>query len=117
MSRAIGMQKKSQKGFVGDFLGSISSGLGGILGTAVAGPVGGILGSGLGSALSPLARTLPFAKGGKVPKGSHMMPDGTIMKDSDMPKKGKKKGKKAMGMVKGSKEAKMKMMRLRAMRK
>ena len=28
----------------------------------------------------------------KVPKGSHRMPDGTIMKDKDMPnKKGKKK--------------------------
>ncbi len=29
---------------------------------------------------------------GTVPKGSHRMPDGTIMKDSDMPKK-KKTGK------------------------
>ena len=27
---------------------------------------------------------------GKVPKGSHRMPDGSIMKDSDMKKKGKK---------------------------
>lgn len=27
----------------------------------------------------------------QVPKGSHRMPDGTIMKDSDMPKKNKKK--------------------------
>ena len=35
----------------------------------------------------------PTAKGTKkrVPKGSHRMPDGTIMKDSDMPKKNKKK--------------------------
>ena len=34
-----------------------------------------------------------FGKGTKkrVPKGSHRMPDGTIMKDSDMPKKNKKK--------------------------
>ncbi len=30
---------------------------------------------------------------GKVPKGSHRMPDGSIMKDSDMPK-GKKTKKK-----------------------
>tara|TARA_R110000765_G_scaffold196197_2_gene301700 strand:- start:347 stop:598 length:252 start_codon:yes stop_codon:yes gene_type:complete len=35
----------------------------------------------------------PTGKGTKkrVPKGSHRMPDGTIMKDSDMPKKNKKK--------------------------
>lgn len=31
---------------------------------------------------------------GKVPKGSHRMPDGSIMKDSDMKKKGKKGGYK-----------------------
>ena len=30
----------------------------------------------------------------KVPKGSHRMPDGSIMKDSDMKKKGKKGGYK-----------------------
>lgn len=39
-----------------------------------------------------------FGKGtgkkGKVPKGSHRMPDGSIMKDSDMPKKTKKKNTK-----------------------
>ncbi len=30
----------------------------------------------------------------KIPKGYHRMPDGTIMKDSDMPKKKTKKDKK-----------------------
>lgn len=30
---------------------------------------------------------------GKVPKGSHRMPDGTIMKDKDMPKKKATKSK------------------------
>ena len=33
----------------------------------------------------------PSSKGPKkVPKGSHRMPDGSIMKDKDMPSKGKK---------------------------
>ena len=31
----------------------------------------------------------------KVPKGSHRMPDGSIMKDSDMPKKNKGTNKKS----------------------
>ena len=31
--------------------------------------------------------TLPKKKKGKVPKGSHRMPDGSIMKDKDMKKK------------------------------
>ena len=30
----------------------------------------------------------------KVPKGSHKMPDGKVMKDSDMPKESKKTKKK-----------------------
>jgi len=106
--------KSTNRGFIGDFLGSISSGIGGIVGTGLGGPIGGILGSGLGSALSPIARGLPFQMGGKIPKGFHRMPDGSLMKNSAM-KKGK--GKKAMGMVKGSMEAKMKMKKLRAMRK
>jgi len=29
----------------------------------------------------------------KIPKGMHVMPDGTLMKDSDMPKKTKSKKK------------------------
>ena len=33
----------------------------------------------------------------KVPKGSHKMPDGSIMKDKDMPKK--KSGKKDINIV------------------
>lgn len=39
-----------------------------------------------------------YGKDKKVPKGSHKMPDGSIMKDSDMPKKksgGSKKPKTA----------------------
>jgi len=34
-------------------------------------------------------------KNKKVPKGSHRMPDGSIMKDSDMPSKGKSKKNKS----------------------
>jgi translation elongation factor P/translation initiation factor 5A len=44
----------------------------------------------------------------KVPKGMHMMPDGSLMKDSDMKKKKMGKGSQAM---------KDKMKRLRDMRK
>jgi hypothetical protein len=102
--------KTSGKGFIGDFLSSVASPALGLLGSAFS-PIGGIIGSGLGSAISPLAKRIPFKKGGVV--GMHMMPDGTMMKDSMM--KGKKKAKKAP--AKGSKAMKMKMARLRAMRK
>jgi hypothetical protein len=106
--------KTSGKGFIGDFLSSVAQPLGS-LGGAFFGPLGGIIGSGIGSAISPLAKRIPFKKGGVV-KGMHMMPDGTMMKDSDMMMmKGKKKAKKAP--AKGSKAMKMKMARLRAMRK
>jgi len=100
--------KSTNRGFIGDFLGSISSGIGGIVGTGLGGPIGGILGSGLGSALSPIARGLPFQMGGKIPKGFHRMPDGSRMKNTAM-----KKGKP----TKGSKAMKIKMAKLRAMRK
>ena len=36
-------------------------------------------------------------KGGKVKKGMHMMPDGTMMKDSDHKKKKMKAGGKVRG--------------------
>ncbi len=55
----------------------------------------------------------------KAPKGTHTMPDGTLMtgskhtKDSKPVKKGKAKG----GTGKGSKAMKEKMARLRAMKK
>jgi hypothetical protein len=112
MSRSIKGQMTSGKGFFGDLLSSVVQPLASIAGTALGGPIGGILGGGLGSALSPIARRLPFKKGGVVPKGMHMMPDGSLMKDSAM--KGKKKTKQP---AKGSKAMKMKMARLRAMRK
>lgn len=102
--------KTSGKGFFGDFLSSVAQPLG-ALGGAFLGPLGGIIGSGIGSAISPLAKRIPFKKGGVVGmKGMHMMPDGTMMKNSDMKKK---KAKPA----KGSKAMKMKMAKLRAMRK
>ncbi len=41
----------------------------------------------------PKAKSKPKSKA-KIPKGYHRMPDGTIMKDSDMPKKKTKKDKK-----------------------
>jgi hypothetical protein len=103
MSRAIKGQMTSGKGFFGDLISSVAQPLLSIGGAALGGPIGGILGGGLGSAISPLAKRLPFQQGGVL-----MM----------APKKGKKKAtKKAKGMVKGSKEAKLKMARLRAMRK
>ena len=92
--------KTSNKGFFGDLISSVAQPLGALAGTALGGPLGTIIGGGLGSAISPLAKRLPFQKGGVV-----MMP----MK--------KKKTKKAKGMVKGSKEAKLKMRRVRAMKK
>lgn len=97
MSRSIKGQMTSGKGFFGDLISSVAQPLGALAGAAFGGPLGGILGGGLGSAISPIAKRLPFAKGGVV--------------------MGKKKTKKAKGMVKGSKEAKAKMARLRAMRK
>ena len=98
MSRSIKGQMTSGKGFFGDLISSVAQPLGALAGAAFGGPLGGILGGGIGSAVSPIAKRLPFAKGGVV-----MM--------------GKKKTKKAKGMVKGSKEAKAKMAKLRAMRK
>jgi len=92
--------RSSNKGFIGDFLSTVAQPLSALAGTALGGPLGTIIGGGLGSAISPLAKRLPFQAGGIV-----MMP----MK--------KKKTKKAKGMVKGSKEAKLKMRRVRAMKK
>lgn len=112
MSRSIKGQMTSGKGFFGDLISSVVQPLGALAGAAFGGPLGGILGGGLGSAFSPLAKRLPFKKGGVVPKGMHMMPDGTLMKNSDMKKK-----KATKGPAKGSKAMKMKMARLRAMRK
>jgi hypothetical protein len=111
MSRSIKGQMTSGKGFFGDLISSVAQPLGALAGTAF-GPLGTIIGGGLGSAISPIARRLPFKKGGVVPKGMHMMPDGSLMKDSAM--KGKKKTKQP---AKGSKAMKLKMARLRAMRK
>ena len=95
--------KTSNKGFIGDILQSVGGTLGQIGGQALGGLIGqpglgGQIGGAIGSAI-PFSR-LPFQKGGIV-----MMP----MK--------KKKTKKAKGMVKGSKEAKLKMRRVRAMKK
>ena len=99
---AIKPMRTSSKGFFGDLISSVAQPLGALAGTAF-GPLGTIIGGGLGSAISPIAKRLPFQQGGVL-----MM----------APKKGKKKAtKKAKGMVKGSKEAKLKMARLRAMRK
>jgi hypothetical protein len=112
MSRSIKNQMGQGKGFFGDLISSVAQPLGALAGSAF-GPLGGILGGGLGSAISPIAKRLPFRKGGVVKKGMHMMPDGTLMKDSDMPKKKKTKN----GKGKGSKAMKAKMARLRAMKK
>ena len=97
---AIKPMRTSGKGFFGDLISSVAQPLGALAGTAF-GPLGTIIGGGLGSAISPIAKRLPFQKGGVVM----------------MPMKKKKATKKAKGMVKGSKEAKLKMARLRAMRK
>ena len=43
--------------------------------------------------IPPKAKKKKKSKMSSVPKGSHRMPDGTIMKDSDMPKKKKKTAK------------------------
>ena len=99
---SINMQRGSGKGFIGDFLGSVSSGLGSLAGGAIGSMIGqpalgATLGGGLGSALSNPLRGLPFKKGGKVSKG--------------------KKAPKPAHMVKGSKQAKLHMKRLRAMKK
>ena len=100
---SINMQSKSGKNFFGDFLGSVSSGLGslagGAIGTLVGQPaLGAMIGGGLGSALEKPLRGLPFKKGGKVSKA-------------------KKGGKKPAHMVAGSASAKAHMKRLRAMKK
>jgi outer membrane lipoprotein SlyB len=88
MSRSIKNQMGQGKGFFGDLISSVSQPLGALAGAAFGGPLGGILGGGLGSAISPIAKRLPFRKGGVVSK----------------PKK-------------GSKAMKAKMARLRAMKK
>jgi len=102
---SINMQSKSGKNFFGDFLGSVSSGLGslagGAIGTLVGQPaLGAMIGGGLGSALEKPLRGLPFKKGGKVSKA-----------------KKAPKGKKPAHMVAGSASAKAHMKRLRAMKK
>jgi len=89
--------KTSNKGFIGDFLSSVAQPALSLAGSAF-GPIGTIVGSGLGSAISPLAKRIPFQKGGVV-----MM----------APKKGKKKTKQP---AKGSKAMKLKMARLRMLR-
>lgn len=112
MSRAMPNTKGTNRGFLGDLVSSVVQPLGALAGTFLGGPLGGIIGSGLGSAISPLAKRIPFKRGGVIMKGMHMMPDGSMMKNSDMKKK---KAKKAP--AKGSKAMKMKMAKLRAMRK
>lgn len=98
MSKSISLGKQGQKSWFGDFLGSVVqplSAIGGTaLGTLVGQPaLGGILGGGVGSALKgPLS---------KLKKGGVAMG----------------KGKKPAHMVKGSKAAKTKMAKLRAMKK
>ena len=55
-------------------------------------------------------QSTPTGKDKKVPKGSHRMPDGSIMKDKDMPKKKEGKKKKADRdpvVVKGLKDGKI----------
>lgn len=47
-----------------------------------------------GKQSSAKAKPKPKSKKTKIPKGYHRMPDGTIMKDSDMPKKKTKNNKK-----------------------
>lgn len=100
---SINMQRGSGKGFIGDFLGSVSSGLGSLAGGAIGSMIGqpalgATLGGGLGSALSNPLRGLPFKKGGKVSKA-------------------KKGGKKPAHMVAGSMAARKHMAKLRAMKK
>jgi len=56
-----------------------------------------VFGKGTGKPTGKKPKVKPkviYDKSKRVPKGSHRMPDGTIMKDSDMPKPKVKKNKK-----------------------
>lgn len=103
----MNIRKTSNKGFLGDFLGSILPAAGGLAGSAlqafgVPAAIGGAGGTFLGSQLGNLARGLPFRKGQTV--GVPMM-------------KKASKAKKPAHMVKGSKAAKAHMSKLRKMKK
>jgi hypothetical protein len=98
MSKSISLGKQGQKSIFGDFLSGIVqpalTGLGTIAGSAFGMPgIGSTIGSSLGGALkNPLS---------KLKKGGVAMG----------------KGKKPAHMVKGSKQAKAKMAKIRAMKK
>jgi len=99
-NKSIGLKGGQNKGFLGDFLGNISGGLGsiagGALGSLIGQPgLGATIGGGLGSALSSPLRGLPFKKGGVVKKGK----------------------KKPAHMVKGSVAARKHMKKIRMMKK